>query len=116
MEKVLNFINNFIKNIKCTYEIENDFILSFLDVKILRRENVGFIISVYRKKNFTGVNLNQNSLTSRRYKLGLIKWVLNRALRICSDLKLFHLEGLKIKNILRKNNYPNKVKDRKVVY
>ena len=50
MDKVLNFINNFHKNIKFTYKIEKDFILTFLDVKILRRENVGFIISVYRKK------------------------------------------------------------------
>jgi hypothetical protein len=114
MDKVLNFINNFHKNIKFTYEIEKDFILPFLDVKILRRENVGFIISVYRKKTFTGVYLNWNSLTSRRYKIGLIKCLLNRAWRICSDLKLFHLEVLKVKIILRKNNYPNKVIDREV--
>ena len=55
MDKVLYFINNFLKNIKFTYEIEKDFILPFLDVKILRRENDGVIISIYRKKTFTGV-------------------------------------------------------------
>ena len=55
-----------------------------------------------------------NSLTSRRYKTGLIKCLLNRSWRICSDLKLFHLEVLKIKVILRRNDYPNKVIDREV--
>ena len=53
-------------------------------------------------------------LTSRRYKTGLIKRLLNRAWRICSDLKLFHLEVLKAKIIHRKNDYPNKVIDKKI--
>ena len=79
MKKVLEFINNLHKNIKFTFEIEQDFILPFLDVKILRKDNVGFIVSIYRKKTFTGVYLNWNSLTSRRYKIGLIKCLLKRA-------------------------------------
>jgi hypothetical protein len=69
MKKVLQFINNLHKNIKFTFEIEQDIILPFLDVKILRKDNVGFIVSIYRKKTFTGVYLNWNSLTSRRYKI-----------------------------------------------
>jgi hypothetical protein len=44
----------------------------------------------------------------------LIKCLLNRAWQICSDLKLFHLEVLKVKIILRKNDYPNKVIDREI--
>ncbi len=49
-----------------------------------------------------------------RYKIGLIKCLLNRAWQICSDLKLFHWEVLKVKIILRKNDYPNKVIDREI--
>ena len=114
MEKVLDFINGLHNNIKFTYEIEKDCVLPFLDVKVLRKDKLGFITSIYRKKTFTGVYLNWNSLTSRRYKTGLIKCLLNRSWRICSDLKLFHLEVLKIKVILRRNDYPNKVIDREI--
>ena len=88
--------------------------LPFLNAKVLRKDKLGFITSIYRKKTFTGVYLNWNSLTSRRYKTGLIKCLLNRSWRICSDLKLFHLEVFKIKVILRRNDYPNKVIDREV--
>ena len=44
----------------------------------------------------------------------MIKCLLNRAWRICSDLKLFDLEVLKAKIILRKNDYPNKVIDKEI--
>jgi hypothetical protein len=64
MQKVLELIHNQHKNIKLTFGIEQDFILPFLDVKILRKDNVGYIVSIYRKQTFTGVYLNWNILTS----------------------------------------------------
>ena len=50
--------------------------------------------------------LNWNSLTSRKYKIGLIHCLLDRAWKICSEYELIHIEIVKIKTILISNEYP----------
>ena len=69
---------------------------------------------MYRKPTFTGVYLHWDSLTSRKYKIGLIKCLLNRIWRICSDLETRSLETSRAKSILLKNNYPAHVLDKEI--
>ena len=69
---------------------------------------------MYHKKTFTGVYLNWTSLTSRKYKIGLIYGLLDRIWRICSEEtdKMEEIEKLKI--ILQKNEYPKHVVDKEI--
>ncbi len=66
---------------------------------------------MYRKKTFTGVYLNWTSLTSRRYKVGVIKCLAERIWRICSVEKDRKSELDKLKVILSRNDYPDSVVD-----
>ena len=65
-------------------EIEENGLLSFLDVKI-SRENNKFVTSVYRKPTFTGVFTNFESFIPDIYKRGLIETLLHRSFRLCSN-------------------------------
>ena len=87
--------------------------LTFLDVLVSRKSN-GFFTTIYRKPTYTGVYLNWNSLTAQVYKINLIKSLLDRAWKICSNYELFHLEVLSMKENLKKNNYPCSVIDRTI--
>ena len=79
--------------------------LPFLDTVVIRKHN-GFFTSIYRKKTFTGVYLNWNSLTARRYKIGLITCIAERIWRIVSDEEERKVEIEKLKTILSRNEYP----------
>ena len=72
----------------------------------MKRTETGFLTDVYRKKTFTGSYLHWNSLTTTQYKTGLIKCLLDRSWKICSNLDLFHKEIQNLKLILLKNEYP----------
>jgi hypothetical protein len=112
-ETVLNHLNVLHNNIKFTIEHEENGKLPILDTTIERR--VGkYITTLYRKKTFTGVYLNWTSLTAKRYKLGLIKNLTNRILRICMDPKDIETELAKMKTTLEKNEYPRFIIDREV--
>ena len=108
LENTIEYLNKLHANIKFTYEKEDKGKLSFLDVLVKRVED-GFHTSIYHKPTFTGVYLNWLSLTSRHYKTGLIKCLLTRAWRICSNYDLFQQEVIKIREMLKHNNYPCKV-------
>ncbi len=60
-------------------EFENNNKLPFFDVLVRKKGSSNeFVSTLYRKKTFTGVYLHWNSLTSRKYKIGLIKCLLDR--------------------------------------
>ncbi|CAF0780352.1 unnamed protein product [Brachionus calyciflorus] len=67
--------------------------------------------TVFHKKTFTGVYLNWTSLTARKYKIGLIKGLLNRICKICTLKEDRDLEIEKLKHILWLNQYPSEVVD-----
>jgi hypothetical protein len=113
LDKTINYLNNIHKNIKFTYETEKKNSIAFLDV-LVKNENGKLSTTIYRKKTFTGVMLNWNSLTSKRYKINLIGCLLTRAYNICSDLNKLHLEIEKIKQILSKNDYPLNIIDKQI--
>jgi hypothetical protein len=60
VKKFLKYMNSRHRNIRFTYEEEQNDALAFLDIKITRSPE-GFTTSVYRKKTFSGVYLNFGS-------------------------------------------------------
>ena len=53
--------------------------------------------------------LNWTSLTTRKYKIGLIECLLNRLFSICSEHEYRKIEIEKLKEILLQKNYPTEV-------
>ena len=109
-EIILDFLNRQHNTIKFTMEKQLKNEINFLNIKIKRDDlNSTFITSTYRKPTFTGVMLNWNSLTSIRYKTGLIKCLLDRSNKICSKDEQKVVEMQQLRDLLLKNNYPNKI-------
>jgi hypothetical protein len=108
-EKILEFLNNQHPTIKFTMEKEDKNSLNFLDVKIRRNKDLSISTSTYRKPTFTGVMLNWNSLTSIKYKIGLISCLLDRSFKICSSEKQKLIEMEQLRDLLIKNNYPSQI-------
>ena len=106
VEKFRNYLNKQHKNIKCTSEIEENDLLSFLYIKI-SRENNKFVTSVYCKPTFSGVFTNFESFIPDIYKRGLIETLLHRSFRLCSNYENFHREIETLKSILKRNSYPH---------
>ena len=79
--------------------------LPFLDVKITRRNNQ-LITSVFRKAAFSGVFTNFKSFMPVTYKFGLVHTLLHRSFSICSSYEKFHEEIVLLKEVFKKNEYP----------
>ena len=71
IEKFRNHLNRQHKNIKFTFETENENSIAFLDIKITR-DNNKFMTSVYRKPTFSGLFTNFESFTPKSYKCPVI--------------------------------------------
>ena len=67
VKKFKKYLNKQHKNISFTSEMEQNGSLSFLDIKINRKNNK-FVTSVYRKSTFIGVFTNFESFISNHYK------------------------------------------------
>ena len=105
-------LNSFHPNIQFTKEEEtpgNDF-FPFLDVKVSKHGN-SFSTSTFYKPTHTGVYTNWYSFTPRKFKLNLVKCLLSRAWKICSNKNLFQQDWQVIKLNLIKNQYPEKLLD-----
>ncbi|CAF0905513.1 unnamed protein product [Didymodactylos carnosus] len=105
---VLNRINNWHANIKFTLEMEKNGELPFLDVLIIRSKNK-YETTVYRKPTNTDLYMQFDSNQSRQYKLGLIKTLTIRILRICSTNEHQKKEIERLKEVLADNGYPSHI-------
>jgi len=110
---ILEFLNSQHPNIRFTIELEENGQLPFLDTLVKRCIGKS-VTTVYHKKTFTGVYLNWTSLTAKRYKIGLIKCLTKRVLRICTTEEDKDQELRKLKLILLRNQYPAEVIDREM--
>ena len=104
VKKFLKYMNTRYPNIQFTWEEESNNKISFLDVSITRM-NSKLVMSLYRKKTFSGVYTNYNSFLSLKYKKGLIHTLLFRAFNICADYNTFHNEVQYLKLIWQKNYF-----------
>ena len=93
------------KNINFTTKKENFGSLSFLDIKICRK-NGKFVTSVHSKPTFSGVLTNYESSIPTYQKRGLSYTLLHTSFSICCDFKTFHFEIDHLNTILTKKQLP----------
>ena len=87
--------------------------ISFLDVSIDASEG-NFITSVYRKPTDNERCLNGKSECPQRYKEGVVRAYVHRALKHCSSWPLVHQELRRIKQVLINNDYDLTTIDRQI--
>ena len=113
VKKFVDYMNKKHPNIRFIFEVEDQNSFSFLDIKIIRNtEKKAFETSVYRKSTFSGVFTNFKSFIPMTYKTGLLETMLFRCFSICSSYEKFHEEIVKLKEIFKRNSYPEKFIDR----
>ena len=58
VDEVLHVLNSFHASIKFTFEKEGDSVLSFLDVKVIKKSDGTFDTDIHRKQTDTNIYLN----------------------------------------------------------
>ena len=104
--RFLNYLNGLHNSLKFTMEGEIFDRLPFLDLLFVRdglTEKTE--IAVYRKPTHSGVFTHFTSFIPHHFKVGLVKTLLSRAYRICSNWHYFHIEMERIKQMLQMNGY-----------
>ena len=96
-----------------TYELGVSGKLPFLDVNIDVSDGK-HTTSVYRKNTDSGRCMNARSVCPARYKRGVIRTYVRRAVKTCSTWELFDSEINHVKKMLINNNYQASDIDREV--
>ena len=95
-------------------EKESNKMLAFLDVYINDKDPFNLLMSVYRKKTFTGLLTNFYRFTSYSYKIGLIRTLVDIAYKINNTLAKFNDDVKNLLDIFKKNQYPESLISRVV--
>ena len=95
-------------------EKETNKMLAFLDVCINNKDPCNLLMSVHRKKTFSGLLTNFFSFTSYSYKVGLIRTLVDRAYKINTTLAKFNEDVKSLLKIFKKNQYPESLINRVV--
>ena len=101
----LDYLNKQHKNIKFTFETENNNSIPFLDINITKCQD-HFETSVFRKKTFTGLGTNFLSHTAFEFKISCIKTLIYRAYHISSTNMNFDKEIKFLRNFFSTNKFP----------
>ena len=88
-----------------TFEVGVDRKLPFLDVDVSALGN-RHQMTVFRKKTNGGKCMNGASECPQRYKLGVVRAYIRRAIKTCTSWDLLHAELQKVKQMLVNNNSP----------
>ena len=106
VEYILSVLNSFHKNIKFTYEEEENNVLQLLDVLFIRDcENL--TTAVYRKDTRNGLYLPWNSFAPISWKRRTLKSLMIRAYMVFSSERLVEKELKHLKHVFHKiNGYP----------
>ena len=115
INKVLETLNSYHKNIKLTIETETENKLSFLDVLLIRNNSL-ISTKVYRKNIITGIYINWKLFAPNNWKWGTLKTLVTRAIDIRSTDEYLKEELEHMRTVFHhRNNYPlwviNKVID-----
>ena len=102
---LLETLNNLHPALRFTCEHESDGQLPFLDVLVLKTDHDVIDTAVYRKPTFTGLYIPWDSYCATKYKVNLVRTLVLRARRICSESRLYN-ELDTLKKIFAKNGYP----------
>lgn len=100
--------NGFNSRLKFTYEVEMDNRINFLDTTVYHMSNNTMITDWYSKETSSNRLLNYLSAHPQRMKINIATSFVNRVLSLSHPI--FKSKNIQlIRNILTKNNYPNKI-------
>lgn len=106
-ETILKIFNSYHTKIKFTIEKEEGNAISYLDMKILRENNI-LITDWYAKSIASARLINFYSTQPMKQKINTANNLINRVMKLSHDrFKKKNLDN--IKEILRKNCFPNKI-------
>ena len=104
IEIVLDIFNNYDSNLKFTHEIENNGVLNFLDLSVIRVNN-RLITNWFQKPTSSGRILNFDSKHTFEQKKNIIYNLVDRSILLSNSV--YHRQNIKqIKKILSDNSYP----------
>ena len=110
IKKVIDELNKFHKDIKFTYEVEENNEISFLDVLLQRQENNKINLKVYRKKTCSNIYIHWKSFTPVDWKIGTLEGILRRAYIICTTEEDLNAELAFVSKVFRTiNGYPERI-------
>ena len=104
VEKFKIYLSKQHKNLTFTSEVEENALLSFLDITI-SYENNKFVTLVYCKLTFKDIFTSFESFLPNTHKRELTEILFHRFFRLCSNYENFHWEIKTLKSIF-KDNYP----------
>ena len=99
IEHFVAYLNTWHKNLKFTYEIENNLVLSFIGVKIIKTVT-GFMSSIYYKQTHTGLYTKFCSSLPHNYKKYAFTGLLSRIYSISSSWSIINDEFTKLRKCL----------------
>ena len=105
VQPFLDCLNGIEPSIKFTVEEEKDGCLPFLDA-IVKRAPTGLAFAVYRKPTHSGRYLDYESVHPVAHKRSVVRSLVQRAIRTCSDARSLQEELQTIENDLIRNGYP----------
>ena len=102
-------LNGVHPSIRFTVELESDGKLPFLDVLIQKEVDLGkFSTSVYRKPTHTDRYLPWDSCHPRKTRIGVLKTLIIRGMRVCSSDEILRRELDRLRLIFSLNGYPSR--------
>ena len=104
IQKVLDKLNSFDKNLRFTHDPFSDGDTHFLDIRI--RENTR---DIYYKDTHTGQYTHFSSYSPWCFKVAWIKALYSRAEKICSNKELFQGQIKRIREFMSWNGFPRYV-------
>ena len=111
IEEFLKFLNNIDPYLKFTYEIENNYKISFLDILITRNhnENNKLTTSVYRKETHSDRYIHYTSNHEKKILINTLQSMVRRAIIYCTTTNSFDIEINHIRSTFSENGYPDEL-------
>ena len=105
IKQILLFINSINRNIQFTLEQEENNIINFLDLKIIKSSSGHLHFTVHRKPTHTDKYLSYDSSHPLQHKESVVKSLLSRKEQLC-DVSTKYQEESHIYEVSKENNYP----------
>ena len=104
-EQFVAYLNILHKNLKFTYEIENNLMLSFIGVNVLKIDT-GFMSSIHYKQTHKGLYTNFCSNLPDTYKKDAFTGLLFHIYSTCGNWSIINDKFSKLRKMFADNCYP----------
>ena len=109
---MINTFNSYDSNLQFTFELEQDKRINFLDITLIRNNNM-IITNWFRKQTSSDRVINYSSNHPTQQKKNIVFNLFDRAI-LLSHHEFHHENLLKVIQILKHNNYPSNFIDQNI--